>query len=404
VVKNSLAANMAKWLIPSSALLFGLVGYIVQTAQEELLGLASPMGATNNYFAGASDFFRDTLVLLVDGLINLVDGRGVSFASLSGWLILASLVTAMILFGSACAKLVIREPTGRVLISRAEACATYVATAMIIVIIIWKFLLLDAPLAQVKGTILESGQLPVSGVIYDRPAEGRVTVNKPFTDRLSPRGTTIKSDKLIDQTSIPTRALSIWSAIVCSRIGQYPDFYNGLDNSGHCAADEAANQKELDGLFAVELWSTALIVALALGILKSPSSRTTRVTLAILAIGYSLALPYAYGKLKRSTYFDYGLVKLVTPLAGSYGISKDGGLYALIVSRTSAGADLLVVGRSPPCRDGQPWNQSVQLASVSASDLISVEEIYRQDVITWAMLQQRSCHRCPPENLQCQKT
>jgi hypothetical protein len=394
---------MAKWLIPSSAILFGLVGYIVQTAQEELLGLASPMGAANNYFAGASDFFRDTFTLFVDGATNLLDGGGVSFASLSGWLILASLIAVVILFGPAVGKLVVRAPTARAWIGKHEAWASYPSAALVVLIIIWKFLLLDAPLSQVKGAILESGQVPVRSVTYDRPVEGRVTVDKSFADRLSAQTVVTKSDKLTDQKSIPARALAIWSTVVCSRIGQDADFYNGLTNSGHCTADETANQNELDGLFAVELWSTILVVALALGILRSPSSRVTRVTLAILALGYSLSVPYSYGKLKRSTYFDYGLVRLATPLAGSYGMSKNGPLFALVASRTPAETDLLVVARSP-CFEGQPEAQSVQLVSVSAADLIAVEEIYRQDVITWAMLQQRSCHRCPPDNLQCQKT
>src|SRR5436189_1154774 len=58
----ALSAALAKWLIPSVAVLFGVVGYVVQFAQTDLLGVEVAERQNDAYFNSAADFFRDAAV------------------------------------------------------------------------------------------------------------------------------------------------------------------------------------------------------------------------------------------------------------------------------------------------------------------------------------------------------
>src|ERR1700683_4033991 len=84
---------IAKWLIPSVTVLFVVVGYIAQTAQEGLLGLGLMDSDPNKYISSAADFFLGLIKIPTDTILDILSGNGISFAHHLPWLVGGSLLT-----------------------------------------------------------------------------------------------------------------------------------------------------------------------------------------------------------------------------------------------------------------------------------------------------------------------
>src|ERR1700733_2950583 len=68
--KTILTSDIAKWLIPSATVVFVIVGYIVQTSQEDLLGVGPISHSSTSYIEAAALFIRDLISLPLDVLFE----------------------------------------------------------------------------------------------------------------------------------------------------------------------------------------------------------------------------------------------------------------------------------------------------------------------------------------------
>jgi hypothetical protein len=72
---RTLAATIAKWLIPSVSAIFIVVGYVVVQAQQNLLGVDLDNGGTSGYIIATAGFLRDICTFIPLMLIQIVTGE-----------------------------------------------------------------------------------------------------------------------------------------------------------------------------------------------------------------------------------------------------------------------------------------------------------------------------------------
>jgi hypothetical protein len=332
-----------------------VIGYVIQSAQQELLGLYYEKSETAGYFTNAADFFRDS----VAAPVAAASSEQVSFGTHLWPLLVATAATLALL-------LIPRsKPRPWLRISS-------LLPALLLFVLIAKFSLLDAPLTRLESIIVGSSEGPTlegfgSGLL-ERSGD-----NSPY-----------------GQVSSPVEAL--WADIVCSRVTQSAaNLTPGSQLDLYCGMNEAYYERRLSGAYLAHLWAGGLIIILAIAVIRSAASSTAALALAILALLYSLMIPYAYGKLKRSTYFDYGVIRLSEPLRAGSGLEPDAPLHGIMLWRSAAGANLLIIAEGA-CREGESY-AAATMSSVSPAQILAVEKIYRVDVIAWAMLNER---KCPP--------
>ncbi len=395
-----LASDIAKWLVPSVTVLFGVVGFVAQSAQDGLLGLGASTDSSR-YISSAADFVVAVIAAIVGVVTALFAFTQVSIAGFFWGLIGATLATACVLLLPSVAHGLRLDRSA--FYHRYHA---YLVPALAVVLLLFKFLVFDAPLLKVENVILGSWSHGT-----DSPDLGQT-----FAERLQ-HGT---------ESLVSARTERLWSEIVCSRIGDSigPTKVN-VPNVTCLPGGLAANQHALNGEFLAQLWLMSLIAILALAILRSAAAQHFMLALAVLSLLYALTLPYAFGKLMKSTYYEYGRVRLAPTMAvpadqlrpqpnstpaqsGGAATSATGAgaqqqmtqalavpLRALILSRGSASTDLLVAKRRS-CGTQPGTSERVSQSSLSPSQVLSIEEIYRQDVITWATLHQHACQAGNP--------
>ncbi|MGD0191403.1 MAG: hypothetical protein ABSD74_11735 [Rhizomicrobium sp.] len=384
---DSLSSTIAKWLIPSVGVLFVVVGYIIQTAQEEVLGLGPGDYDTDVYFSNAAAFCQDLVTTLVNSALVLGSRFSMPLNGHHWWLIVITLLAAAVFLLPYAKRL---HPKLTFDFARWQGAAVL---AVLSLAIISKFVILDAPLTKIQDVILDQNEFnKVQGVSFGRA----------FADRATDQYNSAKSRYGSLAASITLRTVDLWHDIVCSRIGSGAKLPTlEVSHDAICSAGQTlrAGKDALTGEFLAQLWSTLVILVMAFWILQSRANWRWPIAVAVLAIVYSLSVPYAYGKLIKSTSFDYGVVRVSDALAKA---DQDSGTsnasfrkYALILSRDTANTKLLVA-QTGKCGVGGADYETVRLSSISPSELLSVEEIYRQDVITWATLHQK---RCPEQDV-----
>lgn len=360
-------ATLAKWLLPSLAALFAVVGYLSQSSQEALLGLRSDAADTKRYGGAAAAFVQEIFTSLMDSILLLAAGRPISLGGHGEllWSLLLLVVAVLV-----APRLVARLPgTVQGQIGRWRPLAIRL---LLVLILALKFLVLDAPLARLENMIVDIGGFrsdmngtPVIGGFSAR-AGGDV------------------------QAAVEQRSTVLWQDMVCGRVG--PESVGAPDTPVYaeiCTKNRGDSRRALSGEFLAHLWMAALITALAVSLIRSKAT-ASGVTLATLSLAYLLTVPYAHGKLLKSTYFDYGLVHVVNDISVG-GAPARSQIFALILARTSTETHLLVA-QPRACASGDP-GRVVRMWSLAPSQLRSIENIYRQDVITWTTLNNQ---RCPP--------
>lgn len=374
---SPLVGSLSKWLIPSVGALFAVVGYVVTAAQKGLLGLDYDNGA-GSYVASAADFVADLPTVVADNLLLALGGHPVPLGGHVG------LLAAMAALCGAVA-LVRRLPLLR---EQAWARHPAVLPVAVLLLIAAKFLALDAPLSRVENVILGADRVERSAVAAE--VAGR-SFGRSFKERLL-----ALDGRNLFEHRIRARTEVLWDEIVCSRIGpEAAQRLSDFRDSAVCQREQALNRDALTGEFLAHVLAGGLILLLAWRLLHASGPAPLRVSLFLLALSYQLTVPYAYGKLLKSTYFDYGWIRPAASLLDPEDKSGAGRrIYALVLARSPVGTNLLVVQRGR-CAAADAEYASVRLSSVSASQVLSVEEIYRQDVITWTMLAERSCPPLP---------
>jgi hypothetical protein len=382
--------------------LFGLVGYVVQTAQEELLGLPSAGFDSRTFFTAAADFLRDTLGFSI-GFVQPSRYTQLSFEGhAAAWL--WAMTVAALLSVTGLWLLTSRFRTDRPWLRRS---VNVLPIFVMIAVIGSKFVLLDLPVSHLRSTILGNDQTSIINNGETSPARDDFALRgKMFVNRIlgsEAQGANVAETPHLSGTA--TRTLRLWRNLVCSRIGRTTEFRSGLpeEAQGKCQIDRRKARAKLDTFYLSELWCAGILALIIGSLLLLRSASGGSVAISLVAAFSLLSVPYSYGKLMRSTYFDYGLIALNKPLLGSYGLAQGAPLFGLLVEKNASNTTLLVIEHGS-CDPGAPEFRLVKEVSVSNTDLISVEEIYRQDVLTWALEQQSPCHRCPPGDLSCSTT
>jgi hypothetical protein len=368
------AATIAKWLIPSATALFVVVGYIVETAQQDLLGLHHDQRDASTFIISSADFLRDLIGVPLAAASAF--GRG-SAGGHGAALSLATLLVVAVVWLSLPARLRSRLPARLATWRRAGLIATALT-----VLLVYRFAALDQPLFHVKAIILGSTEDPV----VDSNDQSIPAYLKKLADDLKRR-------KPAESRS--GRADVLVARIVCSRVSeQLTAQTENLLVTGICGRQpQAQHKRELAGEYVAHVWAAALVVLLAVALLRARSSSNSQVGLAVLALAYCLVVPYAYGKLRRPPYFDYGHIMLAPGAAGQDAAAGEGAeteIDGITLSRTSAATNVLrLIGGV--CGAGPATYSTVTMSSFSPSQVLRIQKIYRQDVIAWAVLNERTC-------------
>jgi hypothetical protein len=353
-----LVSSLAKWALPSITVFVAIIGYIVQSAQQDMLGIGIELGETTTYFISAAKFMSDTARLVAAPFLRLK-----LYLGDHGWLIgVAALITLALLLAPRFVR------TGRFY-------RPVMLTILLVGLLGAKFLILDVPLAR------------VTNVVLGNPTKIDFASGKPLPiDRDAATASISRVDKYAE---------SLRQSIRCSRIN--PDMASlnvALQKSSHCKLGMQHNSDRLIGIYNAHIWMMALIVIAAGMVLHFRTGRLERM-LALLGILYSLSIPYAYGKLIVSAVFDFGIVHLTpAPSLGEAPGQPPRQPRAIILSRGSGGASILVVQQSDcPRSDPNDPTRDARIARqwIPQSRIASIEEIYSTDVIKWTASNERSC-------------
>lgn len=237
-----------------------------------------------------------------------------------------------------------------------------------------KFLALDVALAR------------VTNVVVGDPEKIDFTTGKPLP--LGAQNGTWTASR------VDGYATSLGNSIRCSRVN--PDMAKlnaALQAAPECALGKQYNANRLIGTYNAHLAMMALIFIAAGMVLHFRPGRIERM-LALLGILYGLSIPYAYGKLIDSTFFDFGVVHLTptVPVEGAGPAPTQQS--AVILARGSGGASLLILQRNEcPGSDPKDPTRNALIARrwIAQSGFASIEQIYSTDVIKWAVSNARSC-------------
>lgn len=372
------AAGVAKWLVPSAAVLFGVTGYVVQFGQESLLGIEAPATAGNSYAASAAEFLRESVVRLFSypfgGFYRLLLGH-------PGLLLLAIGAASLAIWGPRSASLRKRTSPSQ---------ANLLAAIVLVAVIAAKFLILDAPLLKIENLVSRNDVGCWSLVASPGAQPGQVC-----PELAAARGV----NKLVW-----ANAREIAAKMVCSRVTAG----SAAQLSAMIAADSSAcrnglnaSKRALADEFLCNLAMSVLTIVGAIVLLRSPHLGSATIAMAVLVILYGVTTPYAYGKIGRTQLFDFSTVRVSKQLAEGYVaedpglVSEDGAMQGAILHRDASGATILVMrtGDCPPSANGaatQPERRA-SLSVVPNSQLLSLDEIAKVDLITWLAEQQRRC-------------
>jgi hypothetical protein len=372
--------EFATWLIPSVTALFLAVGYTIQIASRDLLGIEFGDSGTTTYIANAASFFQDVPTIAADQAVELVSFGGLPSLNHHGF----QLVIAILLL--VCA-LMLPSRTG----PKTRILAPFIAPVVLLVLVAAKFVLFDAPIGKINNVIVGVG-IATGG---SEPPHA-----KSLSERLGESKSAGNLQSVIDRLAVST-----WSNMVCSRMSGEALSQAGSRSAGEVCSkqEQRVSRADVVGEFLAQSIASLVLIVLATLLLRTGSTGVT--ALAILVLAYSLTWPFAYGKLIKSTYFEYGLVQMAWPLGDEEGLAMsdrsaaratargNAEVYAIVLSRTDGGAELLVV-KPGKCPRGEQY-QETKFWVVSKLQVHVIREIYREDVIAWKTLNERACPTTP---------
>lgn len=291
--------TVAKWLVPTAGILFGLVGYVIDAAHRSLLAFPTDDGRLDDggRVQDAAEFLRFLFTLIGDRLLTLASFRGFSLGG-NGWLLLVC--TALVV--AVLAANFLREPERKGV--RATASVFRHALPLVVVSLITvKFVYFDAPVMRIESVVVEIGvpEVAVSRALAaSAPANGASgPLTRPLKDRLKGNAPAPVSHFVSD------RAYALWRLMACSRIG---DDSARLGATYTLAAGARCNETDdskklvpltnqtaedtLAGEFDAALWIGALIVVASAVLLLRRTVQGT--ALAVIALAYLLTIPYSW--------------------------------------------------------------------------------------------------------------
>jgi hypothetical protein len=342
-----LATAVSKWLVPSVSALFIAIGYVAVEAQQNLLGVKLDTMGTAEYIVATGGFLRDICIILPDAAISVFTHAMIDRLEL----------VLMFCLMLACVSVAV---VGPVYLSK-KICRFTIA---LVILTGATFIVMDAPLTRIEDAVVNSGTV-----------EGGV----PIEIRLSEKA---MSDSNGIETFIYKRANSIWNSMVCSRV------------SGEIQTRQKCLLK-IQAEFVSHSIISVLLLTFSLQILRGSTSTWVSI-FGLLALFYFLTWPYAYGKLIKSTNFEYGQVmsksRLVDQEAGQ--IPENTSIRGIILSAGGKSYKILHLKTSKTDCSGA-GSTKIKFIDVAASEVTAIKEIYWQDVLTWRAMNLKDC---PPKS------
>lgn len=374
--------DVAKWLIPSVTALFVIVGYVAARGHYSLLGF-------DPGFLGTTEYSSITAEFLVSVIDSTLDGA-------ESWLYVVA--TPRLLLAAAPAVLVCvlltyisREPTqtpvagkpgrlrGSLALLRRRADRhlafrkpTFVTLMALLVVVLLKGMLLDAPTFKLEGALLTLSDSSTPG---DAPFPLHARLERQATEG-GVSGIAASSARVV------------WRDLMCQRVDA-----QALRNSTaglQCNAARASYAHRTEAEFLANLVATACVAWLAI-LLLSRAERVLTVSVAWLALLYCLTLPYSYGKLIRSTEYQFGEIALKTQVDFATNDVNRRLINGFEIVRDSGTATIATL-RVVECGPGKS-RQDVKLWRVALGEILWYREIYRDDILGWKLVKERD--DCP---------
>jgi hypothetical protein len=392
--------TLVKWLVPSAGILFGLVGYVIDAAHRSLLAFPTDDGRLDDggRIQDAADFLRFLVTLVADRIVTLGSFNAISLGG-HGFLVLGcSVLLAAVLLGPFAAKRICKnEERGLAIGSFARRSLPWVA----LVLIGLKFVNFDAPAMRIESVIVGVGAprsaSPQAGAA-SAPASPAVSRTRSLVPRLE------ESTEGRIGSFIAQRAIRMWQLMMCARISTAPQKLDPAwgatcTETGEATGlqiDSSRARQLLAGEFDAGLWLGALIAFAAVALLLRRTAAQT--ALAVFSLVYLLSVPYAWGKLLKPVDFSYARVRAVADIflvtTERAKPPEDVKAIDAFVLAKDAGSVTLLQGVREPCSDGP--SIALRFSSLPTSKVVAIEQIYRQDVIEWALRTQRNCPQGPP--------
>jgi hypothetical protein len=359
---KDIAITAVKWLIPSMSALMVILGYVAESAHQALLGFDFGNLGTTEYIWASGAIVRDIVLLLVLALFNdRPFFPAIDFETVfgTGCVILCFFMFALV-----------REAVFPTLRTGSRHISLLVVVGAITLV---RVAAVDLPLTRIEN-VLVSGTSSVEKLLSESPA-----ANVP---------------------AVLTRyASALYEIIVCARNPTVSTKAPPI----HCKPN-GMYWARLDRIVGITALSALIVAGFGIWLFFNSSYAGIAVGSGLLVIYSVFALPYAYGKLKRSTEYEYAVVQLKTAILDPPGAevkrAKTTGIVPLQArahsTKTAASDELrlqpamilvrgerfvkLYVDHRVPCPSGKmiyEW----RFWEGSLSEIVLLREIQRKDVI-----------------------
>jgi hypothetical protein len=373
---------IAKWLIPSFTALYLLVGFVAAQGHFSLLGFNPGLLASTSYTSVTIDFIRESLAVIVN--------------SWNPWrsLLTEPWLLAVVLPALAIASLTFLLPAAagvrqehNVGVSETGAVRRLVARAfrwmplhlnlrfltwLLLAVVCTKIVLLDAPLFKLEGALIDLAETTIPG-----------SAAFPLSARL-------ERDSEGLQGALAKQSSFLWRQLACVRTGRQAVLTLSF-NSAACEEDRTRYADRIDAEYLANLLSVAAVALISLVILRRAGARTSSVFVAWLCLFSCLTLPYAYGKLRHSTEYEFGEIALKTALdLGKGGKESEVRTLKGFAFIREGSVTTVATLQSVPCpKPTGAYKTEVRLWRISNSEIHWQREIYREDILRWKLLKER---------------
>lgn len=267
---RDIAITTVKWLIPSLSVLMVWLGYIAESAHQSLLGFDFGNLGTTEYIWTTGAIMRETLVtLFLAPFIGRPPFR-TDFETIFG---IVSIVVVLVF--------VIVTWLDFQKFTEVARCRSLLGVLLVITLV--RVGAVDLPLTRIEN-VLVSGSSSVEKLLSEAPAANVPAVLTQLAARL-------------------------YAIMVCARDSTVSTQKPPI----HCT-QEGEYRARLDRIFGTTALSTLIVIGFGIWLFFNSTSSRVAVTAALLVFYSVFALPYAYGKLKRSTEYELAVVQLKTAI------------------------------------------------------------------------------------------
>ena len=348
------AAAMAKWIVPSVGALVAILGFVVESAHQSMLGIDFGDLGVRGYVWSASQFTRDLLALLVSAMfVPQFEAIG---SDVDWWLCVCALLLLPAVWWQGAA-----PAPGRWQLARSPRLALAVLSALCLA----RAVAIDFPSTRVEN-LLGRGANSIEQNLKPAAHAGAVEI------------------------VMLKRSRSLYDLTRCERVQKL-----GLRDQRACLPAKNYRQAN-ERLFLEGVMLSAVFLLVARMLWGRVSSFAAVALLAPIIMYASLAPAYYYGKFIKPTIYDSATVQVRTDITAMPRMAKAGAgaegkvINAIVLARDDKLLTLFVsqemgCGAAPSTYEWVPWK-------FSASEIVLLREIAGLDV----MAEKLKEIPCPP--------